>query len=41
MARPSGWRSSEPTPVPSISGSAPNIAAIVVIRIGRSRSRQA
>ena len=41
MAMPSGWRSSEPVPVPSISGSAPRIAAMVVIRIGRKRSRQA
>ncbi len=41
MVRPSGWRSSEPTPVPSISGSALNSAAAVVIRIGRKRSRQA
>ena len=41
IVRPSGWRSSEPVPVPSISGSAPNSAAIVVIRIGRKRSRQA
>ena len=41
MAIPSGWRSSEPVPVPSISGSAPRIAAIVVIMIGRKRSRQA
>ena len=38
---PSGWRNSDPTPVPSISGRAPNIAAIVVIRIGRKRSRHA
>ena len=41
MAKPSGRRSSEPTPDPSISGSAPRIAAIVVIRIGRKRSRHA
>ena len=41
MATPSGWRSSAPTPVPSIKGSAPNSAAKVVIRIGRSRNRQA
>jgi hypothetical protein len=41
MVRPSGWRSSEPVPVPSISGSAPTRAAMVVIRIGRKRSRQA
>ncbi len=41
MLMPSGWRSSEPVPVPNISGSAPKIAATVVIRIGRKRSRQA
>ena len=41
MLMPSGWRSSEPVPVPNISGSAPNIAATVVIRMGRKRSRQA
>ena len=41
MQMPSGRRSSEPVPVPSISGSAPNSAAMVVIRIGRKRSRQA
>ena len=38
---PSGWRSSEPSPQPIISGSAPRIAAIVVIMIGRKRSRHA
>ena len=41
IVTPSGWRSSEPVPVPSISGNAANSAAIVVIRIGRKRSRQA
>ena len=41
MATPRGRRSSEPTPVPSISGSAPSRAAIVVIRIGRKRNRLA
>jgi len=41
MTTPSGWRSSLPTPVPSISGSALNSAASVVMRIGRKRSRQA
>ena len=41
MARPSGRRSSAPTPVLSISGTAPSSAAIVVIRIGRRRSRLA
>ena len=38
---PSGRRISAPSPKPSASGSAPNIAAIVVIMIGRKRSRQA
>ncbi len=41
MVMPSGWRSSEPTPVPSIRGRAPSRAAMVVIRIGRKRSRHA
>jgi hypothetical protein len=41
IATPSGCRSSAPSPVPSISGTAPNSAARVVIRIGRKRSRQA
>ena len=41
MQMPSGWRSSEPTPVPRISGTAANKAASVVIRIGRKRKRQA
>ncbi len=41
MAMPSGWRSSEPSPKPIASGSAPSAAARVVIRIGRKRSRQA
>ncbi len=40
-ARPSGRRSSEPAPLPSAIGSAPMIAAMVVIMIGRKRSRQA
>ena len=31
----------EPAPVPSMSGTAPSIAAIVVMRIGRKRSTQA
>ena len=39
IVMPSGWRSSEPTPQPIISGSAPSSAAIVVIMIGRKRSR--
>ena len=38
---PSGRRSSEPVPVPNASGSAPNSAAIVVIKIGRKRSMHA
>ena len=38
---PSGRRSSAPSPKPIASGSAPKIAASVVIRIGRKRSRQA
>ena len=38
---PSGRRISAPSPAPSASGSAPSIAAIVVIRIGRKRSRHA
>ena len=41
MEMPSGCRSSEPAPVPSISGNAPRTAAIVVMRIGRNRNRQA
>ena len=41
MVTPSGERSSEPVPLPSISGSAPTRAATVVMRIGRKRSRQA
>ena len=38
MEIPSGRRSSEPMPVPTASGTAPNSAAIVVIMIGRKRS---
>ena len=41
IARPSGWRSSEPVPPPSSIGSAPSIAASVVIRMGRKRSSEA
>ncbi len=41
MAMPSGRRISEPTPVPIASGTAPSKAAMVVIMIGRKRSRQA
>ena len=35
------YKGSLPTPVPSISGSAPSKAASVVIKMGRNRSRQA
>jgi len=38
---PSGRRSSAPSPKPRASGRAPSMAAMVVIRIGRKRSRQA
>ena len=38
---PSGRRSSDPVPVPRASGKPPSSAAIVVIMIGRKRSRQA
>ncbi len=41
MVIPSGCLSSEPSPVPNASGSAPNSAAKVVIMIGRKRRRQA
>ena len=41
MAMPSGWRSSRALAEADASGSAPSIAAIVVIMIGRKRSRQA
>ena len=41
MVMPSGMRSSEPVPLSTASGSAPNSAASVVIMIGRKRSRQA
>jgi hypothetical protein len=41
MAMPRGRRSSEPTPLPRASGSAPSSAANVVIMIGRKRNRQA
>ena len=41
MATPSGRRSSAPSPKPIASGNAPRIAASVVIKIGRKRSRQA
>ena len=36
---PSGRRNSEPTPVPSASGSAPSNAAMVVIMMGRKAQR--
>ncbi len=36
-----GARSSEPVPVPKASGTAPSSAAMVVIMMGRKRSRQA
>ena len=36
-----GRRSSYPVPVPSANGSAPNSAAIVVIRMGRKRNMHA
>ncbi|MCY1187496.1 hypothetical protein D9M73_284840 [compost metagenome] len=38
---PNGWRSSEPVPKPIISGTAPSIAARVVIMIGRKRASAA
>ena len=41
LRNPSGWRISEPVPAPSMSGTPASIAAAVVIRIGRKRSRQA
>src|SRR5216110_1889294 len=41
MAMPSGCRSSAPTPPPNASGTPPSSAAIVVMRIGRKRSRHA
>ena len=40
-ARPSGCRASAPAPRPSAIGSVPTSAAIVVIMIGRNRTRQA
>ncbi len=41
LVMPSGRRSSDPVPVPKASGKAPNIAAKVVMMIGRKRSMQA
>ncbi len=38
---PKGRRSSEPLPEPKASGTAPSSAAMVVIMMGRKRSRQA
>ena len=41
MTMPSGWRNSEPTPLPTINGNAPSSAAMVVMSMGRSRNKQA
>src|SRR5436309_2412276 len=41
IVTPSGWRNSDPVPLPIISGKAPNIAAAVVIMIGRKRRSEA
>ncbi|GCE79716.1 hypothetical protein MSKU3_1191 [Komagataeibacter oboediens] len=41
MAMPRGRRSSDPVPVPSIMGTAPSMAARVVMRMGLKRSRAA
>ena len=41
MATPSGLRSSEPMPEPKASGMPLSSAAIVVIMMGRKRSRDA
>src|SRR5216683_883028 len=41
MLMPSGLRSSEPVPCPSASGRPPRSAAMVVIMMGRNRSRHA
>ena len=38
---PSGWRSSAPAPAPIAIGSAPSNAQVVVIMMGRKRSRAA
>ena len=40
-AMPMAWRISEPAPLPKISGVTPAMKAIEVIRMGRSRMRQA
>ena len=41
MVMPSGRRSSDPVPEPRASGTPPSSAAMVVIMMGRKRSRQA
>src|ERR1019366_1344931 len=41
MVIPRGWRSSEPVPEPRARGKPPSRAAMVVIMMGRKRSRQA
>ena len=41
MVMPSGLRNSAPMPFPRARGSPPNKAAIVVIMIGRKRSKHA
>ena len=41
FATPNGRRSSDPVPVPTARGKAPSSAAMVVIMMGRKRSRQA
>ena len=41
MAIPSGRRNSDPVPVPTASGNAPSMAAMVVIRMGRKRNMHA
>src|ERR1700683_3236930 len=41
MVMPKGLRSSEPVPVPKANGSAPQMADIVVIMMGRKRNMQA
>ena len=40
MVMPSGCRNSDPVPRPSASGKPPNSAAMVVIMMGRKRSRR-
>ena len=41
MVMPRGWRISAPSPCPRASGTAPRMAAAVVIMMGRKRRRQA